>query len=37
MAANLLSVTAGLALAALSLPRGRRSQERYVCWDRMIV
>jgi hypothetical protein len=31
------SVIAGLALVALSLPRGRRSAERYGSWDRFVV
>ena len=30
-------VAAGLALIALSLPRGRRSGEHFGSWDRLIV
>jgi nucleoside-diphosphate-sugar epimerase len=35
--ANVNSVIAGLALVALSLPRGRRSGEHYGGWDRFVV
>ena len=34
---TLVRVAAGLALIALSVPRGRRSREHYGGWDRMIV
>jgi hypothetical protein len=30
-------VAAGLLLIGLSLPRGKRSKERYGGWDRVIV
>lgn len=35
--ATLNSVIAGLLVAALSLPRGRRSEEHYASWDRYVV
>ncbi|MFW6077900.1 MAG: SPW repeat domain-containing protein, partial [Hyphomicrobiales bacterium] len=35
--AVLNGVLAGLALVALSLPRGRRSGEHYGGWDRFVV
>ena len=35
--ATINSVIAGLALVALSLPRGRRSAEHYGSWDRFVV
>ena len=35
--ATVNSVIAGLALIALSLPRGRRSAEHYGGWDRLVV
>lgn len=31
------SIVLGLVLAALSLPRGRRSSEHYASWDRFVV
>ena len=34
---DVAGMVAGLALVALSLPRGRRSQEHYGSWDRLIV
>jgi hypothetical protein len=36
-AASVASVTAGLILFGLSLPRGRRSAEHYSSWDRYVV
>jgi hypothetical protein len=35
--ATVVSLVLGLALMALSLPRGRRTQEHYAGWDRYIV
>ncbi len=35
-AAAWASVALGLALVALSLPRGRRSEEHYAGWDRYV-
>lgn len=35
--ASWASVILGIALVALSLPRGKRSQEHYASWDRYIV
>ena len=35
--AAITSVVIGLALAALSLPRGRRTQEHYAGWDRYVI
>ncbi|RKF15331.1 NAD-dependent epimerase/dehydratase family protein [Roseovarius spongiae] len=37
VAGSLIGVLCGLALIALSLPRGRRSKEHYGSWDRYIV
>jgi len=37
VAGSLTGVVAGIVLVALSLPRGRRSQEHYGSWDRFIV
>ncbi|MBB4516571.1 vitamin K epoxide reductase family protein [Paraburkholderia fungorum] len=37
LAASWTSVAAGLVLAALSLPRGRRSGEHYAGWDRYVL
>ena len=34
---SVASVAAGLALIGLSLPRGRRSDEHYAGWDRLVV
>jgi nucleoside-diphosphate-sugar epimerase/uncharacterized membrane protein len=36
-ASTVANVTLGLLIAALSLPRGRRSEETYGAWDHMIV
>lgn len=36
-AAAVTSVVLGLALATLSLPRGRRTAEHYASWDRFVV
>lgn len=36
-AASFVSVALGLALIALSLPRGRRSKEHYAGWDRFVI
>lgn len=35
--ASVISVVIGLAVAALSLPRGRRGQEHYGNWDRFVL
>lgn len=32
-----ISVVLGLALIALSLSRGRRSEEHYVGWDKFVI
>lgn len=32
-----VSILAGLALIALSLPRGKRSEEHYASWDKYVV
>jgi hypothetical protein len=37
MAGTLNDVIVGLAVAALSLSRGRRSEEHYGAWDRLII
>lgn len=37
IAGSLVGMFAGLALIALSLPRGRRSEEHYGSWDRFVV
>ena len=37
LAGSLIGVSSGLALLALSLPRGKRSSEHYGTWDRYIV
>ena len=34
---DVAGMAAGVALIGLSLPRGRRSQEHYGSWDRLIV
>ena len=36
-AAAIVSIAVGLALIALSLPRGKRSDEHYAGWDRLIL
>lgn len=36
VAGSLTGVVAGIILVALSLPRGRRSEEHYGSWDRFI-
>ncbi|HET6806271.1 MAG TPA: SPW repeat protein, partial [Frateuria sp.] len=36
MVATVVSLVLGVALIALSLPRGPRSQEHYASWDRYI-
>ena len=37
VAGSLVGILAGIALIALSLPRGKRSEEHYGSWDRFIV
>lgn len=37
LTAKIAGMIAGLALIALSLPRGRRSVEHYGSWDRFVV
>lgn len=37
VAGSLVCILAGIALIALSLPRGKRSKEHYRSWDRFIV
>ena len=37
LAGSLVGVSSGLALLALSLPRGKRSSEHYGTWDRYII
>jgi len=34
---RVFSIALGLALVALSLPRGRRSREQYASWDRLVL
>ncbi|MFC6643859.1 SPW repeat domain-containing protein [Sulfitobacter profundi] len=37
VAGSMIGVLSGIALVALSLPRGKRSAEHYGSWDRYIV
>jgi hypothetical protein len=37
LTAKIAGMFAGLALIALSLPRGKRSDEHYGSWDRFVV
>ena len=37
VAGSLVGILAGIALIALSLPRGKRSEEHYGSWDRFII
>ncbi|MGR3638162.1 SPW repeat domain-containing protein, partial [Alterinioella nitratireducens] len=37
VAGSLVGILAGIALIALSLPRGKRSKEHYGSWDRFII